>query len=395
MQARTPSAFTQSRPVLITSLVNKTGSIGVSLLPMILVEGHYSTAQSSLAMSLVKGSIIVATLLAGAAADAVGLRPTVLVSFLAAALGLAFLPLHLGYAALLVSGIVAQSGITAINATMRLILTKSVERQHHKEALGWMRFVNNLGQIASYGLAAVTAALGARVMIWFDAATSLAAFGIGRKILPEASAAPAQQAQAQGHAPGRGSSWWPFIGCTLILTGWNFMYEFFMSGVAGRLKLIYPEEGLRIFSGMMVVNTVICAALAVVASRFFSRVVPSLALGVTLTAGGVLLGVHSSHSIPLLFCGILSLTLGEVVYGALAQFLLIRSVPSFKRENTLYSTAILVSSSGKMIAAGLAFPLIVNASAFSGAFAATVVAALVSFAVLAIGRRQLTDLAEG
>jgi MFS family permease len=348
-----PTAFHQSRPILITSLVNKSGSIGLSLLPMLLVEGRYSTAQSSLAMSLVKASIIAATLGAGALADAVGLRKTVLAAFALAALGLGLLPLQRGFHVLLAAGIVAQVGITAVNATMRLILTKTVERKHQKEALGWMRFVNNLGQILSFGLGMLTAALGTRLLIWFDALTSAAAFLLGWRILPQAGVPLPPGPLAQG-APikGRGDAWWPFVGCTLVLFGWNFMYEFFMSGVAGRLKLVYPTEGLRIFSALMVVNTILCAGLAVAAARFLNRVVPSLVLGVVLTAGGLLLGVLPGGSVPLLFCGILLLTLGEIVYGALAQFLMIRAVPVSRRENTVYSTAILLSSVGKIAAGG-------------------------------------------
>jgi len=393
--AETQSAFRQSLPVLITSLVNKTGAIGISLLPMLLVEGQYSTAQSSFAMSVVKGSTIAATLLSGWFSDALGLRIVVLGSLLFAAVGLVFLPIQLGFVVLLVSGVVAQLGIASINASMRLLLTRTVERSRQKEALGWMRFVNNLGQIFSFGLATMSATLGARVLIWFDAFTSLASFVIGRKVLPREvrteEAVPGAQ-QAIGNRGGW-NAWWPFIGCTLLLTGWNFIYEFFMAGMAGKLKVFHPTEGLRIFSILMVVNTILCAALAVTASRILTRAVPSLIIAAVLMTGGLILGVRSVQSIPLLLVSMLLLTMGEIVYGALGQFLMIRAVPRSNRENTVYASAILIANCGRMLAAGLAFPMIVRAE---DSRPATMVAAAVgalSVLVLAMGRKNFTRLA--
>jgi hypothetical protein len=179
-----------------------------------------------------------------------------------------------------------------------------------------------------------------------------------------------------------------------MMTGWNFMYELFMSGVAGRLKVLYPMEGLRIFSSMMVINTIICAALAVIAARMLSRVVPSLIAGAMLTTTGIIVAVCGFHSIPRLFVAILFLTLGEVVYGALGQFLLIRSVPALRRENTVYSTAILVANFGRMTAAGLAFPLIVRANTpWAAAWTAAGVG-LASILILLAGMKQLTEVAE-
>jgi hypothetical protein len=392
------TAFRQSLPVLITSLVNKSGSIGLSLLPMLLVEAHVSTARSSLAMLLVKGTTVGATLVSGGAADWLGLRFTVLAAFLAAAAGLALLPLslvNLGFVAFVAAGMVAQLGITSINATLRLLLTRTVARAHHKEALGWMRLVNNLGQILSYGLASLSAALGAQLLIWFDAATSLAAFVVGRRILPrvpDSAPPPAGPAGPSARRSARG--WLPLIGCTLLMTGWNFAYEFFMSGVAGRVKLLYPDEGLRLFALMMMLNTVICAALAVKAARVLTRVVPSLVAGVALSSAGVLVGIGWAGSRPLLFAAMLLLTSGELVYGALGQFLLIRSVPAGRAENTVYSSAILVANLGRMAAAGLAFPLIVDATSPRAGQSIVIGVAIASLAVLLTGRRAFARLAE-
>lgn len=391
------TALRQSLPILLTSLVNKSGSIGISLLPILLVDGHYSTEQSTWVMSCVKGSTIVATLAAGWFSDSFGVRLTLLLSLLMASLGLGFMPLHLGYLVLAISGFVAQFGIASVNTTNRLLLTQTVDWSNQKEALGWMRFVNNLGQVLSFGLATMTASLGAVLLIWFDSFTSIAAFFVGLRILPKSSSEKARTQPSsdkfQGTRP-KTSSIWPYVGCTLLLAGWNFMYEFFITGVAGRIKVIYPETGLRIFSTLMVLNTILCAALAVWASRILSRAIPSLVAGVLLTTSGLVLGIVQVGSLPLIFTAMVLLTLGEIIYGALAQFLLIRSVPSSNRENMTYSVAILIANMGRMAAAGLAFPLVVHSSHPAAAAILAASIGLGSVIVLVIGMRPLSELAK-
>lgn len=350
-------------------------------------------------MTAVKGSTIAATLISGWSSDVAGVRITLLLSLVLAAIGLSFLPLHLGFVILMSSGVVAQLGITSINTTMRLLLTQTVERKNQKEALGWMRLVNNMGQVLSYGLATMTASLGALVLIWFDAATSLIAFFVGMKILPQPVSGISSDKHASSIDKGvdkgtdkRNRAWWPFIGCTLLLTGWNFAYEFFITGVAGRLKVFYPEQGLRIFSMMMVLNTVLCALLAVKATRVITRVVPSLMMGVVLTTTGLVLGVLGVQALPLVFGAILLLTLGEIIYGALMQFLLIRSVPPSRRENMVYSVAILIANFGRMIAAGLAFPMVVSAHNVAGAAWLSAGLGGVSLIILILGNKNFQNL---
>src|SRR5262245_14549889 len=96
----TPTAFRQSLPVLLTSLVNKSGAIGLSVLPMLLVDGHYSSAQSSLAMTVVKGCTVVAILGSGWVGDRVSLRATVLGALVLEGVGLLAMPMPWGFPAL-------------------------------------------------------------------------------------------------------------------------------------------------------------------------------------------------------------------------------------------------------------------------------------------------------
>jgi hypothetical protein len=191
----------------------------------------------------------------------------------------------------------------------------------------------------------------------------------------------------------RGLTWWPFIGCTILLAAYNFMYELYMVGVAGRVKLEFPEQGLRIFAFLMVINTVVCAGLAVVASRWLKLAVPTLVLAVTFTAGGVILAVEEPRSLVWLYASAFLLTLGEVAYGVYAQFLMIRSVPASPRENTIYSGGLVFAVLGRASAASLAFPWVVYAARPAVAVGATVVMAGVSFVILGWGRRSFARLA--
>ncbi len=372
---------------------------------MLLVEGHYSTAQSSLAMTCVKATTVVGTLLSGWAGDTLGLRFTLLSSFFFSALGFLFLPFHLGLIVLIASGMVAQFGNTATNGTIRLLLVKVVDRKNQKVALGWMRTMNNLGQILSYGLGATAAAIGLKLLIWFDGLTSFLALIVGAKIAPnekkeslavDISAPPNESestpknAHINESAP-RSRGWWPFIGSTLLLAGWSFMYEFYMSGIAGKVKVIWPSDGLRIFSSLMVLNVMICALLAVKAAQFLKNVVKGMVAAAIFTAAGLLIGIYFTDSVPMLFVAAFGMTLGEVVYGVFGQFLLIRLVPASNRPNTLYSVAILVANLGRMAAAGLAFPLIIRASTPAPASILVIVVALGSIAVLALGHKRFEE----
>lgn len=328
---------------------------------MLLVDAQYSASQSSLVLTSVKGSGVLAILASGWLGDRIGPRKTLLLSLFCAALGLGVLPLPLGLGVLLCAGILAQFGISSVNTTLRLVLTHTVARAHHKEALGWMRSVNNLGQIFSFTLASLSASFGAALLIWFDALTSLLAMGVGARILPTPSDAPLAQAPRSGDRPrSRVRTWAPFLSWALVLMGWNFMYEFFMAGVAGRLKVIAPEQGLRIFSLVMVLNTILCALFSVAATRFLTRTTPSLIGAAVLTSTGLILGSLAIESRGLLFLAALLLTLGEIAYGVFGQYLLIRYLPVSRRENLIYSGAILIASLGKVIAAALVFPLFVQ-----------------------------------
>lgn len=376
MERKTKKPLTplqESLPVIITSWVNKTGTLGVSLLPILLVERGYGSATSAAILTAVKATTIFGTLLSGWAGDVLGLRITVLGAFLCSAIGFTFVPIFHVPWQLAAAGMIGQLGVASTNGSIRLLLTRTVRRENQKEGLGWMRTANNFGQIVSYTLLALAATIGLRLLIWFDALTSFLAFCLGLRILP-ASSDSSEGAEVHGSSVKTEplvskQGWAPFVACTVLIALWNFMYEFFMSGSGGRLKVIHPAHGVQVFGTIMVLNTVICTLLAVKATRMFSRPSRTLPLGSTLVTLGMASLVAWADRIPGLVVSVFLMTLGEVIYGVFTQFLLIRLNPSQSRPSFVYSMAILTANLGRALAAAVVFPLFIYSPRQSVCFA--------------------------
>lgn len=356
------AAFRQSRPVLLTTFTNKVGSIGLSLVPILLVKRGVSTGQGALVLSALKATIIVGTLAGGALSDRFGSRGLTLTALLLSAVGLGFLPFQTALLLLLAFGIVAQFADSLLNVVQRVLLMDQVHSGHQKEALGWMRMVANFAQIFSYSIAAAAASLGVAPLMLLDAATSVAAFVLGRRILPRASADGAKDRGLIVGKDGAVASKAAFLGCSLALMGWSFFYELFLEGGAGRLEVLHPGQGLRRFSTMMILNTVLCTAFAVHASRFFHKSWHAITWGMALTVAGVFVAVWGMASQGWVFGGMFLITLGELMLGAVAQYTLMRMTPSAAQAGLYYSVGLTIMQCGRIAGAALAFPLLIRAA---------------------------------
>jgi hypothetical protein len=62
-------AFRQCRPVLLTTFTNRVGSIGLSLVPILLVHKGVTTGQGAFVLSTMKATILAGTLAGGALSD--------------------------------------------------------------------------------------------------------------------------------------------------------------------------------------------------------------------------------------------------------------------------------------------------------------------------------------
>ncbi|MFI5361544.1 MAG: MFS transporter [Elusimicrobiota bacterium] len=355
-------AFRQSRPVLLTTFTNKVGSIGLSLIPILLVNRGVSTAKGSLVLSLLKATIVVGTLAGGALSDRFSSRSLTLAALAMSAAGLGFLPFQRTIILILAFGILAQFAEALLNVVQRVLLMDQVHTGHQKEALGWMRMVSNFAQIFSYSIAAAAARLGVAPLMVLDASTSFVAFVLGRKVLPRKSS---ERDTDKGLTVGKDgvyASKTAFIGCSVVLMGWSFFYELFLEGGAGRLEILHPGQGLRRFSSMMILNTILCATLAVPSTRIFRKPWPAITAGMMLTALGILIAGWGMASQLWVFFGMLFITLGELMLGAVAQYTLMRMTPSVERAGLYYSSGLTIMQFGRIAGAGLAFPLLIHAT---------------------------------
>lgn len=354
------------------------------------MERNVSTGEGALVLSVLKGTMLAGTLAGGALTDRFSSRTLVLAALLMSAAGLGLLPFQTSIWLILLCGMLAQFAEALMNVVQRLLLMDQVERAHQKEALGWMRMVNNFAQIFSFSVAAVGARLGLMPLFLFDAATSLTAFFLGRKILPRREGGAA--AGGGLGAEGEGASRWAFFRCALVLMGWSFFYELFLEGGAGRLEILHPGQGLRRFSTMMILNTVLCAAFAVQATMLFTRSWLAITGGMLLTVIGILVAGWGMQSQLWVFGGMLLLTLGELMVGSTAQHTLMRLTPRGPKSGLYYSLGIGLMQGGRILGATVAFPLLIHATKL-GPFTALMLAVFaVQLGVLWSLKREIESL---
>jgi MFS family permease len=356
--------FRQSRPVLLTTFTNKVGSIGLSLITILLVKRGVSTGQGTFALTTLKGTMLIGTLAGGALSDRFGARTLVLTALLMSASGLGFLPFQTSLWLVVLFGVLAQFAESLMNVVQRILLVEQVELAHQKEALGWMRMTSNFAQIFSFSIAALGSGLGVMPLMLFDSFTSAGAFLVGRAILPAGSGTrPGGGGRGIGGAPavGGAAAKHAFFRCALVLMGWSFFYELFLEGGAGRLEILHPGQGLHRFSTMMILNTVLCAAFAVKAVRTFTKSWSAIAGGLLLTAAGVLIATWGMASQLWVFGGMLFMTVGELMIGAVAQYTLMRLTPGGRNAGFYYSLGLTLMQCGRIAGAALAFPLLIHA----------------------------------
>lgn len=378
--ANSREALKQSFPLILTTFVNRVGTIGLSLLPILIVQRGLSPATGSFILGGVKSVVIFGTLLSGVFVDRFGARISLLMGFCFIALGFAGLPFQGTAGLILAFAAVVQFGDALTRVSNRMLLTATVARHLHKEAFGWLKMVNNLGQIFSFALGMVVTSLGTMPLMLFDGATAFVAFFVGRKIIPpllprkNKNLAPVGSDLEKMGLRRRLNFHWsatreffpkliPAIACSFIITVWNFYYELLLSGMAARLEIFRPNEGLRFFSGIMVLNTVLCALFAVKATGWVRRPSRVFPLGIMLTVLGVLLGVFNTGRMEWVVLSMLVGTAGEILLGALAQLTLIRLLPEGGAEGFFYSAMVVLSQIGRIAGASLAFPWIAAAPA--------------------------------
>jgi MFS family permease len=351
------TAFRSGFPITLTSFVNRTGSIGLSLLPMILIDLHTDSARAALVMGTVKAALVVGSLLGGWASDRFDVRLVYLVSFGLPAIGLGVMPLTHYVWVIAFGAILAQLGNTFYNPTARLLILRLIKASEQQEALGWLRTGNNAGLVVSSLIGMCLASLGTGVLILFDSFTSFVALLLGRKLIPQIDVDKHEPATPSDSSPS--SEWRLFLSLCSLLCIFGFIYELFMVGISAKLRIIFGAEGLRIFSAILAANTILCTLLSVPASKYIRRADIALPAGLILLLTGAAIGLYHPERLLFVFIGLLLLTVGEIVFNSLSLFLLMKFTPQGRRQGTLFGSASTLISIARMVAASLAFPLVV------------------------------------
>ncbi|MFL5814950.1 MAG: MFS transporter [Bdellovibrionia bacterium] len=355
-------AFRASLPLTATSFVNKVGTIGLSLLPVLLVERQVAIGEASLIMGLTKAMALVAAFLGGVASDRLGMKKVLLVSFGFSAVGLFGMASVKSVLLLAAFAMLAQLGNNLFHSPARLLLTEMVEKNQVKEAIAWLRTGNNAGQIVSFSIGSVFASLGTALLIYFDAITSLLAVVCGMKWLPEHK--PAVVALGVNPEEQEGAPWGTFARCTLIVAGFSLVYEFFLTGAAAKYRIAFGPEGVRIFSLSMVINTVLCALFSVHAARMFKNPARVLPLGLFLQMLGAAVALEAAGSESgfatraMIYGGMFLTTLGEIVFGSLSQVVILQTLPKTRAQGSVYGFSMMVQMTGRIIGGTLAIPMI-------------------------------------
>lgn len=355
MKINLPIAFKTSFPVLFTSFVNRVGTIGLSLVPVLLVEQHFTEDQSSTVIGLMKCCVLLGTFLGGWTADLIGSRRGIFLSFILSAIGLGLLPFQKEI--FLVAGLamIAQTGQSMFSGLGRTLLSEVVPPDHQRESIGWLRMANNSGQIISFGVGWLVLSSVMGLML-FDSATSLLAVIIGVFLFPKVDIYGHESLQSKASG-GHGKAWTPLVIVTLLAMIFSFFYELFMTGAAIRFKVAYGTDSVACFSRAMVINTLMCTILAVIAARRLSNPKIVLPVGLALTAGACWFGLWTANPANL-FAATFVLTLGEIIFTALSGYLIFQLIPQVKNRGMVYGFVLVCQNIGSVTGAAIAFQVV-------------------------------------
>jgi MFS family permease len=340
------------RSLLIPTLVNKSGAIGLSLLPMLLIDKGLSASDSSIVMAVVKASAVIGVFLGASLTDHFVTKRIILASFLVSAVGMLFLPFSNVFISICLFGSLSNIGQTMFPNASQLMFKKILQPHERQEAVAWLRSVNNFGHVLSYSMGVLFAASGTVGFMLFDGVTSLMALFIGNKTLPDDHE---HSVRVSVNSVSSESEWNPRgFWLTAVMVGcFAFFYELFMDSSAVKLRGYYGTEGLGIFSQMMLINTVLCALLSVKASQLIKNPVHALPIGMSLALIACIT-LKSDHKF-ILYLGAFILTMGEVIFFSLSSFVLISLMPGSKRSGSVFGVATLIPIFAKTVGAASSF----------------------------------------
>ncbi len=377
-----------SLPLSFTSFVNKCGAVGLNLLPMMIVEKGLTAKEGSIVLGIVKASTLLGTFFGGYSSDNFGLRTTILISFGLTTIGLGLLPLLNPIVLFTLLAALAQTGHAMFPSAARLMLLEIHGHQRLQEGIAWLRTANNAGSIVGFSLSAGLSYLGIAFFFFIDAGTSLLAFLFGWHLLP-GSANKKISTELQKFSVMKilksyrepQSRLFLFFVSSLIIALFSLNYEMAMIGIAAKAKLLYADDGLKLFSWFMIINTIICAVSAIPAARFFKNIKFVFIIGFLLAPFGGMISLLNVPTPVHIFIGALFMTMGEVIFTSMAQYCLLILTPESSRKGALFSFALILQKLSMILAGFITLPLVVYGNYAHFAFGTVSLLALVLVSV--------------
>ena len=351
-------------PLIVTSFINKSGTIGLYLLPMLLIEKNLSIAESSLILGAVKASLFLGHITGGMSSDRLGLRFTVNSSFLISAIGLAALPFADAAWLILLFGVLAQAGTAMFTSASRILLSELVEKTSFQSALAWLRGTNNLAQVISSFVAYMFSSMGLKFLFLFDATTSFIALLFGAKWMPDSKKHKEQSSQPKLLTILKDPNFWKhqqtkrYFLIISMLFFFFFIYDLSFMGVSAKCKIIWGEKGVQYFTYFNLINAVLCGLLAIPSAKLFQDVKKAFPLGFLLATAGGALALNTENSLIQILIGGFLFSLGEIVFASLSQFVMIEETPPYAK-GTFYGFSLVLQSAGRVLGSALMFPMVI------------------------------------
>lgn len=369
-------------PVAVPAFVYRVGSVGLDLVPMLIVALAFPPEQAAVIMAMIRGAGVVGNLLGGWLTDVLGIKACLHLGFWLSAIGMAALPFQKIWWAVGLVAFLAAVGNEVIKSPNRMTILLTLPKSQHAQGIGWFRTANNVGYVLAFSISFLAAEAGFLVLMLFDSATSVFASLMSLKLLKDLpkTQRPQTPLQWKDFKLPRALFLVSLIGALYSLT-----YRMLMTGASARSRLVFGEDSIQVFSVFMMINALMCASLAMWAARRFESPGRAATAGISLTLVGIVLVSFTTN--PWIFwlaAGIS--TLGEVIVMALMVVWAFSKTPEGTRQSLQMGVSQTLQHVGGMIGASTAFPILVyTQNAFTNALAVTMAVGL----LLSLALRQV------
>ena len=316
-------------------------------LAVFLTARGLSPASAGLVVSLFGVGGVVAGPLAGALADRIGRRPTMLAALLGAAssaVWLAFLStLPAIAAAVLAFGVTSQS----IHAPFMATIADVVPAEHRTRAYGLAYWGNNAGVGVSLLAGGLLASRGWALPFLIDAATTLLFAAVVFKRVPETRPPGAPAPPGGGEFRGFGAVLRDRIFTAFLSLHVLFLVAFWQFQTSMPIGMTRQGFSPAAFGAVLAVNTALVALVQPWSARFLARFAPGHVLAAAAVLVGAGLGSYAFCRTALQYAAATAVwSLGEIAYMPVASALVAELAPPDLRGRYTgsYGTAFSVSS---------------------------------------------------